>query len=185
MEDKRTMIGNGNIVGSIAISGDAKQHPNFDNTRSYVGWADWEENVCELRDQLKLKDWLFVYGIPRGGVTLSTMLSHKLGIPMVADAPGYWMLDWYHWRMRQNIPLKSECKNILVVDALIDTGNTIEYLKEQFTKLDTKEDYNFSIAVVDADPKSVDKVDYHVRLKNPKHWLVYPWELGSQELKSL
>ena len=185
MNDNRIMVGNGNTVGAVTVSSDATLHPNFENKKYRVSWPDWEERVSVLCDTLKKTDWLFVYGIPRGGVTLSTMLSHRLGIPMVSDAPGYWMLDWYHWRMRQNIPLKSECKNILVVDALIDTGNTIEYLKEQFTKLDTKEDYNFSIAVVDADPKSVDKVDYHVRLKNPKHWLVYPWEIGSQELKSL
>ena len=54
---------------------------------------------------------------------------------------------------------------------------------KQLTKLDTKEDYNFSIAVIDADPASVDKVDYHVKLKNPMKWLVYPWEMGSKELK--
>lgn len=189
MNDNRIMVGNGNTVGAVTVSSDATLHPNFENKKRRVSWPDWEERVSVLCDTLKKTDWLFVYGIPRGGVTLSTMLSHRLGIPMVADAPGYWMLDWYHWRMRQNIELKSTCRNILVVDAICDTGKTINYIMKdidnnvKLTKDDNTNGYEIKIAAVDVDPKAEDKVDYYVNLKNPKHWLVYPWEVGSQELK--
>ena len=107
---------------------------------------------------------------------------------MLSDEPGYWMLDWYHWRMRKGIELQSECKNILIVDAICDTGKTIDYLMKDIegnVKMTNDSDvgYTFDIAVVDVDPAVMDKVQYHVNVKNPKQWLVYPWEVGSKELE--
>ena len=189
MKDNRIMVGNGNVVGTdlTALSGDSVAHPNFSNTKNYIGWSQWDENVTSLCKSFD-KEYLFVYGVPRGGVTLSTMVSHRLGIPMIADQPGYWMLDWYHWRMRQGVELQSECKNILIVDAICDTGKTIDYLMkdiESNVKMtdDSGEGYTFDVAVVDVDPTVLNKVQYHVNIKNPKQWLVYPWEVGSKELE--
>ena len=48
---------------------------------------------------------------------------------------------------------------------------------------DSGEGYTFDVAVVDVDPAVLDKVKYHVNVKNPKQWLVYPWEVGSKELE--
>ena len=195
MEDSRIMTGNGNIVGSKKFVGDSTQHPNFENNKYYTSWADWEEDVsalCDiLREDEKIQEEgaLFVYGIPRGGVTLSTMISHRLGIPMVSDAPSHWMLDWYHWRMRQSIELKSQSRTILCVDAICDSGKTIDYLDDAIHNVigATKEplEWNVIKAVIDVDQKVKSKVDYYVNVKNPRHWLVYPWEVGSQELKKV
>lgn len=195
MEDSRIMTGNGNIVGVKKFVGDSTQHPNFDNSKTYRGWSDWEEHVSILCDKLE-KDSkissdgaLFVYGIPRGGVTLSTMISHRLGIPMVSDAPSHWMLDWYHWRMRQSIELKSTSRTIIVADAICDSGKTVDYLDDAICNVvgGTKkpEEWNIIKAVVDIDPKVKNKVDYYVNIKDPKQWLVYPWEVGSLELKTI
>lgn len=191
MNDNRIMVSNGNVVGAESISGDSVDHPNFSNNKHYVGWPIWEENVAELCHRLSKDEWLFVYGIPRGGVTLSTMISHRLGIPMVSEPPKNWMLDWYHWRMRQNIDLENTCKNILIADSICDTGKTIDYIQKEIHSNPSlsgdhpQKEYTFKISVVDVDPKVVDIVDYHVNIKDPKQWLVYPWEHGSQELKKL
>ena len=182
MKDDRIMTANGNVVGHVKVSSDAQYHPNFTNEKSYRGWAQWEEDVAELCGQLKDKDYLFVYGIPRGGVTLSTMISHRLGIPMVADAPGYWMLNWYHWRMRQNIKLESQSKNILIVDLICDTGATIDHIKKEVHAIANGDEMNYTFAVADVDPGVIQKVDKYVNVKG-KEWLVYPWESGSHELK--
>ena len=79
MKDDRIMTANGSIVGAVKVSSNAQDHPNFINDKLYRSWADWEEDVAELFNQLKDKEWLFVYGIPRGGVTLSTIISHRHG----------------------------------------------------------------------------------------------------------
>ena len=192
MQDKRAMVANGNEIGEVILSGDSKQHPNFKNSKYHVSWPNWEENVADLTTQLEvdnLGDYLFVYGIPRGGLTLATQLSHRLGISMVSDAPGYWMLDWYHWRMKQGIELMSTCKNILIADAICDTGRTVDYLVKELMRAikQTKDpdEWSITFCAVDVDPKVINKVNYHVNIKNPKQWYVYPWEMGSKELKSL
>jgi len=189
MKDNRIMVGNGNVVGSDlgSISGDSVEHPNFNNKKTHVGWPLWEENVSTLCNSLD-KEYLFVYGVPRGGVTLSTMISHRLGIPMISDSPSYWMLDWYHWRMRQGVELESQCKNILIADAICDSGKTINYLMKDIDNNikmtnDSDEGYTFDVGVIDVDPAALDKVDYYVNVKNPNKWLVYPWEVGSKELE--
>jgi hypoxanthine phosphoribosyltransferase len=101
---------------------------------------------------------------------------------MVADAPGYWMLNWYHWRMRQNIELESKSKNILIVDSICDTGSTLDHIKKQLYSIANGDEMNYTFAVVDVDPSVIQKVDNYVNVKGPE-WLVYPWEFGSQELK--
>ena len=61
MNDNRIMVGNGNTVGSVVVSGNAEQHPNFQNTKHFVSWADWEERVTILCDALKkLIGYLFM-----------------------------------------------------------------------------------------------------------------------------
>lgn len=189
MNDNRIMTGNGNIAGSVSLSGNSDIHPNFSNSKIYIGWPNWEENVCELCRRLEDRDFLFVYGIPRGGLTLATQISHRLDIPLVVDDPGYWMLDWYHWRMRQGIELKPELFNILVVDAICDTGKTLKYLKKEVLRTisDTKnpKKWDVTVAVVDIDQSAVKHVNEYVSLKNPREWIVYPWESGSKELKNL
>jgi len=195
MQDKNTLAANSNENNNVVLSDDSEQHPNFKNTRHHISWPSWEEDVAELTTQLNFhgnpldRDYQFVYGIPRGGLTLATQLSHRLGIPLVSDAPGYWMLDWYHWRMKQGIELKSNCKNILIADAICDTGATIDYVVKDFMNAirQTKDPDQWSITfcAVDVDPSVIDKVDYYVNIKNPKQWYVYPWEIGSQELLSL
>jgi hypoxanthine phosphoribosyltransferase len=189
MENNITMTDNGSIVGDVSFSGDSKVHPNFSNAKKYIGWPDWEENVCDICKRLKNRDFLFVYGIPRGGLTLGTQVSHKLGIPLVVDYPAYWMLDWYHWRLKQGIELKSDRRNILIVDSICDTGKTLEYFNKELRKTikNTKapEEWNVTAAVIDVDPKAVKLCDEYISLKNPREWIVYPWEVGSKELTNL
>ena len=190
MEDSRIMTGNGNIVGNRKFVGDSTQHPNFNNSKHYISWADWEEDVCALCNKLRKHETpLFVYGVPRGGVTLSAMVSHRLGVPMVSDAPSHWMLDWYHWRMRQSIDLKGESRTIVVLDAICDTGKTMNYVDDAIANTigGTKNPITWNIikAVIDLDPVASSCVDIHINKKNPKLWHVYPWEVGSKELSNL
>ena len=186
MQDSRIMTGNGSIVGDKKFVGDSSKHPNFSNNKVLKSWDDWDEDVSRLCKKIESTKALFVYGIPRGGVTLSTMISHRLGIPMVTDAPNHWMLDWHHWKMRQSIDFENTSKTILIVDAICDSGKTLDYLEDSVCNVlgITKDPASWTIlkAVVDVDPKVVKKVDYHINIKSPSDWIVYPWEVGSQEL---
>ena len=56
MKDDRIMTANGSIVGTVKVSSNAQDHPNFDNTKLHRYWSDWEEDVAELCDQIKNED---------------------------------------------------------------------------------------------------------------------------------
>ena len=69
-------------------------------------WKEVEYFVEQLAKELP-KNITGVYGIPRGGLCLAVMLSHKLNIPLLA-APS---------------------KNCVVIDDIADTGETLYHYR--------------------------------------------------------
>ena len=89
----------------------------------------------------------YIVGITRGGLPLATILSHRLGVPLVALSinlrdntelgceTNCWLADWAFGYVdeEQKKLIKSRWdpklrKNILVVDDINDTGATFEWL---------------------------------------------------------
>lgn len=71
-----------------------------------MDWKEVEYFVEQLAKELP-KNITGVYGIPRGGLCLAVMLSHKLNIPLLA-APS---------------------KNCVVIDDIADTGETLYHYR--------------------------------------------------------
>lgn len=94
----------------------------------------------------------YIYGIPRGGLPISTFLSHNLEKDLIFLAT-------------------VEHKQILLVDDISDTGKTfIKYktIFEQKNKVIT--------ASLHMKPHSKFKPDTIVQLVNNNEWIVYPYE---------
>lgn len=72
-------------------------------TTEILGWDDFEEMVASLLDGLSEYKLTGVYGIPRGGLVLATVISHRLGLPL----------------------LGAPTKGCVVVDDISDTGRTL------------------------------------------------------------
>lgn len=73
-----------------------------------MDWKEVEYFIEKLSEELP-KNITGVYGIPRGGLCLAVMLSHKLNIPLLA-AP---------------------CKDCVVIDDIADTGETLYHYAEK------------------------------------------------------
>ena len=73
-----------------------------------ISWREIHKGVVVLEKKIKQSKWPIknIYGIPRGGLVLAVMLSHRLDIPLVVD-------------------LRSVNKNTLVVDEIADSGKTL------------------------------------------------------------
>ena len=71
-----------------------------------MDWKEVEYFIEQLAKELP-KNITGVYGIPRGGLCLAVMLSHKLNIPLLA-APS---------------------KNCVVIDDIADTGETLYHYR--------------------------------------------------------
>jgi hypoxanthine phosphoribosyltransferase len=76
-----------------------------DKTKIYLGWQKFGEMVEELVTKIKSSDSEFdgVYGIPRGGLAIALVLSHKLDIPL----------------------LMQPALDCLIVDDISDTGKAL------------------------------------------------------------
>lgn len=116
----------------------------------YVSWNDFEEFVDSLIQEMKKKKFKpnGVYGVPRGGLILATLISYKLDIPLLLNAS----------------------KGCLIVDDIADSGRTLQHFTENDTQFN-----KYFIATMYYHKRSVVKPDYYKFDKTDK-WIVFPWE---------
>jgi len=116
----------------------------------YVSWNDFEEFVDSLIQEMKKKKFkpTGVYGVPRGGLILATLISYKLDIPLLLNAS----------------------KGCLIVDDIADSGRTLQHFTENDTQFN-----KYFIATMYYHKRSVVKPDYYKFDKTDK-WIVFPWE---------
>ena len=121
--------------------------------KEFISWNLVDECVTDIADYLRQTNVKYegVYGIPRGGVILAVMLSHKLDIPYLANLDN--MYD----------------KKFIIIDDIADTGKTLNNYK----KLDVCK--NTCYVTIHEHEQSIVKPDYAVIDKEDK-WIVYPWE---------
>ena len=121
--------------------------------KEFVTWNVIDEAVTDIAFNIKNtnKDFKGVYGIPRGGLILAVMLSHKLDLPLIMSKEE---LD----------------ENSIIIDDIADTGKTL---------LDFTE-YQSYVVTIHEHEQSLIKPDYSVLDKGDK-WIVYPWETEDSE----
>lgn len=174
----------------------------------YYSWNQVEGAVLEISRQLRKDNWKpdYIVGITRGGAVPAILLSQYLSIPMyplhvslrdgndqdcvsdlgmAEDAFGYVPTEE---RLNAHIPYDlSLSKNILIVDDINDTGNTISWIKKDWSSGCMPNDErwewvwgsNVRFAVLTNNLASKESVDYSVWEVNKAEddcWLVYPWE---------
>jgi len=76
--------------------------------REYT-WAEFDDDICKLADQIKNLKICNLYGNPRGGLPVAVALSHKTGIP---------------------ITMSANTKGVLWVDDIIDSGKQLQAARE-------------------------------------------------------
>ena len=93
-------------------------------------WQDIEYGVCAITRSMQLDGWMpdLIIGVDRGGLPISIMLSHYLGVPhttvkvALRDEPETESLLWAPDEVIAG-------KKILLVDDINDQGSTQEWLK--------------------------------------------------------
>lgn len=78
-------------------------------------------------------DYNYIVGLTRGGLIPAVVLSHKLGIPMLAS-------NWATDRKKPSLTLMDILDNprnkVLLVDEILDSGNTVRSFIEMHGKTD-------------------------------------------------
>lgn len=114
----------------------------------YLTWEQINELLDRIHDQVGDKVGK-VTGIPRGGIILAVLYSHKFKIP--------------YQDYRSNI------KDLLILDDISDSGETVKQYKTKYP--DAK------LATLYYKENSIGLPDYYGK-KIPQDfgWIVYPWE---------
>ena len=127
----------------------------MDDFYFYV-WEEVEEAVNTIVTELEsFPDLKYVYGIPRGGVVLATMISYRTELE-------------YLQTFQQAEANKSET---LIVDDICDSGITLKMICK---------DHMYTTATMVNEDNPVFMPDIFVYQKKSR-WEIFPWEDGDSE----
>ena len=116
-----------------------------------VTWNDvvtFVENVAKHYKDATISG---VYGIPRGGIILASLLSYRLDVPM----------------------LLAPSKNCIVIDDISDTGETLLHFDRNSSDNGKKKGYH--IVTMFYKKGSLVKPEFYM-FEKTNSWIVYPWE---------
>ena len=125
----------------------------------YITWKA-VENFVDLVDKTvreKYPNVTGVYGIPRGGLILAVMLSHKLSVPL----------------------LMSPTEGCLIVDDICDSGESLLHYVKNSSSPDKPKYITATIAY--KDNRLGIKPDIYSRVKG-EDWICFPWEISLKQL---
>ena len=123
--------------------------------KTFITWDEMENLVDELCDKIPDGVYEGIYAIPRGGLIIGVMMSHKLGLPLIDRLQSYYG------------------KKFLIVDDIADTGKTLEKMKAEVYK-------EAHTATIHYHKQSLVEPSFWVEEKGDD-WIVYPWEKNDSE----
>ena len=120
--------------------------------KKYVSWNEVNKFVQQVVHRYAEHDIPGVYGLPRGGLVLAVMISHRLNIPM----------------------LMSPVEGCLLVDDICDSGESlVHYTKNTSAEID-KPSYHIVTMYFKENRLGVLPEMYSYQKGND--WIVFPWE---------
>ena len=144
-------------------------------------WQQIEEMITELETQIKqgTKTYNWIIGINRGGLVPSVLLSHRLGVPhgvhTVQSYSGQEKRELKSDLYISMIGLISQSHNILIVDDISDSGESLHAAMKALRKIDP-DARNVDVATLHYKPKSKFKPTYFAKQIPNETWIMYPWE---------
>ena len=114
----------------------------------YITWDDVENFIDEIIDHYKDSTITGVYGIPRGGIILASILSYRMNVPM----------------------LLAPHKDCIIIDDISDTGETLMHYDRNTSDGGKKKGYHIVTMFYKED--SAVKPEFYKYIKTDR-WIVY------------
>ncbi len=143
-----------------------------------LGWQDIYNLTLQLSERVVASDYEpnVIVGIARGGWIPARILSDVLYTQTMWNV----RIEYYtaigvpgrQPRVTQPLSVSLEGKNILLVDEVADTGESLFHAIKHVEELGVSE---VRTAVLHLKPTSMVKPDYYVQ--EATAWIVYPWEI--------
>lgn len=158
--------------------GDSSQPKRF-----IVTWDQFHRDCKALSWRLleKRDNWKGIVAITRGGAIPAGILAREMEIKTV-DTVGISSYDDKTQRMAKVIKpfdrdLVGDGDGWLVIDDLVDTGNTAKIIREMAPKC--------HLATVYAKPQGEPLVDTYVTWVSQDTWIYFPWDIDVQPVESI
>ncbi|MCQ2913929.1 MAG: xanthine phosphoribosyltransferase [Alphaproteobacteria bacterium] len=136
-----------------------------------VSWGELHRDVRDLVKKLLKsgKKYKKIVGICRGGMIPATIMAEELNVRdlQALCCSSYEGMNRGDVKMIGDIDIK-DSEDVLIVDDLVDSGKTAEFVKKAYPKA--------TLAVIYAKPNGKSKADVYCRDVPQDNWVVFPWE---------
>lgn len=121
-------------------------------------------------------EWRAILAVTRGGMAPAMIIARELNIRTV-DCVSVKSYDYQN--QSEAVMLKApddaligDGKGILVIDDLVDSGKTLEFLRKKYPKA--------HYATVYGKPKGIEQVDTFITEVSQDTWIFFPWDMAMQ-----
>lgn len=142
----------------------------------HVSWDQLHRDARALAWRLDGTDWRAIVAVTRGGMVPAMIVARELDIRTIdtisvksyaKQAQGGLKV------LKEPDPkLMGDGENILVVDDLVDSGRTLELVRQMYPKA--------HFATVYAKPKGKPMVQSYVTEVSQDTWIFFPWDMALQ-----
>lgn len=119
--------------------------------KKYVSWEDVEKFIDSVANKYKNFNLTGVYGLPRGGLTLAVMVSHRLDIPL----------------------LSAPVKDCLIIDDICDSGESLLHYVKNSSCMNKP---LYTIATMYYKDNDLNVIPDFYLYNKENDWIVFPWE---------
>ena len=134
-----------------------------------VSWEQLHRDAKALAWRLAdIRPWTSVVAITRGGLVPSAIIARELEIRMIDTV----CVSSYDHQSQSSIeiikPAQGDGESVLLIDDLVDTGNTAKVVREMMPKA--------HFATVYAKPEGRPMVDSYITEVSQDTWIFFPWD---------
>lgn len=140
------------------------------NKMFYVSWEAFHRATKELARQLLGQNFTAIVAVSRGGLVPAAIIARELNIRVLDSIC---VASYQHDKQGSLSVLKdaalADSEQLLIVDDLVDTGETAKALRERFPKA--------RFVTVYAKPQGKPLVDNYVTDIEQDTWIQLPWDM--------
>jgi len=143
------------------------------NKEFFVSWEELHRATRALAvRQLPAEQWKGIIAVSRGGLVPGAIMARELNLRVV-DAVS--VRSYSHKEqnsapvMLKDVSCTDDGEGFLIVDDLVDTGNTLKFLRQQLPKA--------KFITVYAKPEGKPLVDEYEADVGQETWIHFPWDV--------
>jgi len=143
------------------------------NKEFFVSWEELHRATRALAvRQLPAEQWKGIIAVSRGGLVPGAIMARELNLRVV-DAVS--VRSYSHQEqnsdpvMLKDVSCTDDGEGFLIVDDLVDTGNTLKFLRQQLPKA--------KFITVYAKPEGKPLVDEYEADVGQETWIHFPWDV--------